>query len=231
MAIIPLDAPAIPQVPFVTTFVTAHPIITSVVAILLLLYIYCYPYTEYTLAYRNVPGPPSSSVLFGNLPDIVHDQTVPAPMQWFRQYGTTIRYSYFLGAHRFTTTDARAVEFIAQHTDLFVRPPQLSRVLGWAFGHGILTVEGEAHKRQRRVLNPAFGAKAVRGMMPIFWECAYALSQKLDGFLDSSNDVVTCPSPPVPVDRVPGARKIDVLKYLGQATLDINGRAGFDYEL
>jgi cytochrome P450 len=127
--------------------------------IVLAAYICCFPYSEYTLSCNNVPGPPSFSLLLGNLPDIVPDQTAPAPWQWHERCGTTIRYSYFLGRQRFTTTDPRAAEYILQHTEVFVRPPQMTRVMGWAFGQGILTVEGEAHKRQRRVLAPASARK------------------------------------------------------------------------
>lgn len=237
MAIIPLDAASMPQVPLVTAFVAAHPTLSaalaSVTALVLSVYFGCFIWNEYRLpyTYRNVPGPPRTSFFLGNLTDIMHDQTTPAPMQWFRQYGTTIRYSYFFGTPRFTTTDARAAEYIVQHTDLFIRPPQMTRVLGWAFGHGLLTVEGEAHKRQRRVLSPAFGPKALRPLVGQFWDAAYALSHKLDSFFVEGNDVQTSLTPALSIDRVPGARKIDVLKYLGQATLDINGRAGFAYEL
>jgi hypothetical protein len=68
-------------------------------------------------------------------------------------------------------------------------------------------------------------------MMPAFWDTAYALSHKLEGLLAAGHTGATSATPPAPIDRVPGAIKIDVLKYMGQATLDINGRAGFDYEL
>jgi hypothetical protein len=64
-----------------------------------------------------------------------------------------------------------------------------------------------------------------------FWDKIYRLADKMETFVGGREGVQTSPSPAPPVDRVPGTRKIDVLKYISQATLDAIGIAGFTTSL
>lgn len=38
-------------------------------------------------------------------------------------------------------------------------------------GHGLVWAEGETHKRQRALLNPAFSNESVKNMAPTVLEC------------------------------------------------------------
>jgi hypothetical protein len=96
-------------------------------------------------------------------------------------------------------------------------------------GNGIIVAEGADHRRQRRLMSPSFGLPAVKGMMSIFYDKSFELKDKLASMID--DDVSEYSSTPTAaIDRVPGGKKIDVMRYLGQATLDIIGVAGFDYD-
>lgn len=35
---------------------------------------------------------------------------------------------------------------------------------------GLLVVEGDVHRRQRKILTPAFSAGHIKSLLPIFWE-------------------------------------------------------------
>ncbi|QRV94594.1 cytochrome P450 family protein [Ceratobasidium sp. AG-Ba] len=79
---------------------------------------------------------------------------------------------------------------------------------------GLLTADLEAHKKQRRIMNPAFGALQIRYLVPIFMEKS---NQLRDAWLNM-------------IDNNPEGVEIEVLSWLGRATLDIIGSAGFGYE-
>jgi hypothetical protein len=63
----------------------------------------------------------------------------------------------------------------------------------------------------------------------MFLDKAYELKDTLVHMVyDTSIDA--SPTPPVAGDVVAGTRKIDIMRYLAQATLDVIGLAGFNYD-
>lgn len=76
-------------------------------------------------------------------------------------------------------------------------------------GNGLLTAEGDTHKRQRKVLNPAFATGYIRDIVPIFSEKAADLVDTLLEKLKSQP-----------------AEGIEMFSYLSRTTLDIIGSAG-----
>ncbi|KAF5318115.1 hypothetical protein D9619_012243 [Psilocybe cf. subviscida] len=82
-------------------------------------------------------------------------------------------------------------------------------------GTGVLLVDGEVHKRQRKALNPAFGPQQIRELTHIFVDKALHLRD-------------------IRIEEVKkqeqGVARIDALAWLGRATLDVIGSAGFNYD-
>lgn len=133
------------------------------------------------------------------------------------------------GMNRFFTADPVALSYILSHSDTFPKPEMLRRQFAQTIGVGVLSAEGADHKRQRRLLNPSFSAAAVRDMVPIFFDKAYELKDKMLNMIEDES-VLASKTPAVPEDKVVGGRKVDVMKYVNQATLDVIGIAGFDYD-
>lgn len=221
------------SLPVVGGLVAAYPTLGTalicITAAFTLLYIYLIPYKEYTIPYRNLRGPEPSSIFWGSLKDIIKAPPNALHEEWFRTYGDTVRYRLLLGGQRLTSMDPAFLGYILQHSDDFIKPEMTNKVLERMLGRGLLTAEGSVHRRQRRVMNPAFGPAATRGMEGIFYDTAYELQQKLLGFFDEDNKEETSPTPATPEDLEKGGIKVDVQKYLAQATLDVIGLAGFDY--
>jgi hypothetical protein len=96
-------------------------------------------------------------------------------------------------------------------------------------GNGVLIAEGADHRRQRKILNPSFSQAAVRDMVPMFMDKAYELKDTLMVMINDDS-IETSPTPATKIDVVPGTKKIDVMRYLAQATLDVIGLAGFNYD-
>jgi hypothetical protein len=63
----------------------------------------------------------------------------------------------------------------------------------------------------------------------MFFDKAYELKDTLITLINDTS-IETSPTPAVKGDIVAGSRKIDVMRYLAQATLDVIGLAGFNYD-
>lgn len=150
-------------------------------------------------------------------------------MKWIKQYGSTFRYRILGGGWRFFTADPIALSYILQHADTFPKPDLTREQMETFLGNGVLIAEGADHRRQRKILNPSFSQAAVREMVPMFMDKAYELKDTLVQIVNDPS-IEASATPPVAGDVVDGTRKIDVMKFLAQATLDVIGLAGFNYD-
>ncbi|QRW14203.1 cytochrome P450 family protein [Ceratobasidium sp. AG-Ba] len=163
---------------------------------------------------RRLPGPPNPSFLFGNYHEIHGAPIGFTQEQWMKVYGHTFVFNEILGALRVFTADPKALSFIMNQSSKFVRPELVRKIFSDHLGEGLLAVEFDVHKRQRRLMNPSFGPAQVRALVPIFWNKSNELR---DIWLDLLKE-----SPK-------GAAVINVMHWLSRATLDMIGVAGFDY--
>ncbi|KAJ7465309.1 cytochrome P450 [Mycena latifolia] len=176
-------------------------------------------------------GPPCPSFFMGNLMEMHDQENNNLVAEWEAAYGSTFVYRGFIGGCRLMTTDPVAVAHILGNAYDYPKPDFVRDSLAtMAAGHdGLLTVEGDAHKRQRKILTPAFSSSHIKSLTPIFWDKATKLrdiwlhtaSQADDE--KESNDSKSNSSVP------PGYARVDVLMWLGRATLDAIGLAGFGY--
>ncbi|KAK0222053.1 cytochrome P450 [Armillaria fumosa] len=160
----------------------------------------------------RLPGPPSQSFLTGNL-EQMHDMANSDLLShWEAKYGPNYAYKGFLSGSRLMTTDPVALSHILGHAYDYPKPDFVRDTLAaMGAGHeGLVTSEGEVHRRQRKILSPAFSLSHIKSLTPIFWDKA---EQLRDIWLQSSGNPV----------------RIDALSYLARATLDVIGLAGFGY--
>ncbi|KAK0438187.1 cytochrome P450 [Desarmillaria tabescens] len=170
-------------------------------------------YLEYTSPLSDLPGPESPSFFSGNLKQIWASEDSNLQDKWFKQYGPTIRYAGILGGYRLFTTDLRAVSHILNNAYDYPKPPHSRYNIGRVIGKGVLVVEGEKHKQQRRTMNPAFGPAQIRELNTIFLEKSLQL-----------RDLWTAEC------AAQGSLTTNVLSWLSRLTLDVIGLAGFNYK-
>ncbi|KAG9128435.1 hypothetical protein FRC07_012543 [Ceratobasidium sp. 392] len=167
---------------------------------------------------RLLPGPKSESVLFGNMRRIFSNPNLVVQEQWAKEHGTTFAYRGVMmrcqQSYRLFTLDIRALTFILSEPESFTKPKNLRQGIVGLLGQGLFFAEGDTHKRQRRIMNPAFGSLQIRELLPVFWQKA---SQLKDIWLNLAK-----------LDSE-GKTIVNVLPWLSRATLDIIGVAGFDY--
>ncbi|KZS96665.1 cytochrome P450, partial [Sistotremastrum niveocremeum HHB9708] len=177
---------------------------------------------------RDLPGPKPKSLIWGSFKEINDAGPGELHAKWVEEYGPTMSYKGVLNSGRFYTHDTRAVSYVLSHTDIFRKPEQIQFVLGRILGKGVLFAEGEDHKHQRRMLNPAFSNQHIRELTEVFFTKALELrdtwhTQVLESA--ESTDSSTLSSSPTG----PASININAVPWLSRVTLDIIGLAGFDY--
>ncbi|EIN06514.1 cytochrome P450 [Punctularia strigosozonata HHB-11173 SS5] len=164
---------------------------------------------------RNLRGPPSASWIYGNFAQILSGDSGLVQDEWIKQYGPTFKVNGLFNSNRLYTIDPRALSHILSHSVEFQKPALGRYNLGRIVGEGLLIAEGDAHRRQRRVMNPGFGPAQVRELTGIFIDKA---AQLRDAWLSEARKKGNDES-----------IKVDALSWLSRATLDIIGLAGFNY--
>ncbi|KAF7341221.1 hypothetical protein MVEN_01857500 [Mycena venus] len=150
-------------------------------------------YRDFSSPVRNLPGPKSAHWFSGNRSQFWQPFEIGQERRWAEQYGTTFRINGFLGASANSNDcdgDTDATLFVGQPT----------YHLGRVVGPGVLVLEEDVHKKQRRIMNPAFGIPALRDI----WAAKAAQSG--------------------------GVARVEVRSWFNKATLDIIGEAGFKYD-
>ncbi|KAG9003825.1 hypothetical protein FRB93_010841 [Tulasnella sp. JGI-2019a] len=171
---------------------------------------------SYSSPFKELPGPDKiDSYLWGHFPRIFKAPSPVVHEEWAALYGPTFQYRAFFLARLCFTMDPRAVSHMINHAYDYPKPPAIQELLTALLGKGVLTAEGDVHRRQRKIMNPCFGNAQIRELVPIFNTKAFQLR---DIWLHEISEH----------SEEPGY-EVDVLEGLSRATLDIIGFAGFSY--
>ncbi|KAI0933177.1 hypothetical protein AcV7_004723 [Taiwanofungus camphoratus] len=165
----------------------------------------------YISSLRSLPGPPNPSWLYGNLKEV--DENWSLHEAWIQKYGPAIKYKGFLSLDRLYTLDTRALSHVLVNSFVYQKPDMIRYNLTRIFGKGLLVVEAERHRQQRRIMNPAFGPAQVRELTEVFVEKAIQLRDVWNAEMIQKG----------------GRVRLDVLDELSKMTLDVIGLAGFNY--
>ncbi|KAF8352245.1 cytochrome P450 [Amanita rubescens] len=177
-----------------------------------------YLYQEYNSPLKHLPGPKSTSWIYGNFKEIWESDNSVAHEKWISIYGTTFKYKGFFGITRLFTMDAKALSHILMNSSLYEKPEIARYALTRLLGDGLLVAEGDKHRQQRRIMNPAFGAAQIRELTGIFIDKAVELRDALEA------EIMRQKGPLGPIAY------INILPWLSKMTLDVIGLAGFNYQ-
>ncbi|KIJ54870.1 hypothetical protein M422DRAFT_24767 [Sphaerobolus stellatus SS14] len=247
--------------------------------------------SQYFSQLGELKCPPVPSFFWGHL-QLLHDaENTNLHIKWMEGLGSIFTYRGFIGGYRLVAMDPRAIMHILSKPHEYPKPGFVRDTLATMAGEqGLLVVENETHRRQRKILNPAFTQSQVRELAPIFYEKAYklrdiwltridnAVSEIASPIVAVSHESLLSPSRPILPLSPPGSRssfpsdlrnrsvyrrilpclssestgdletpealthnrtesaytdfagiRVDVLNWLGRATLDVIGLAGFGY--
>lgn len=108
---------------------------------------------------RHLPGPPSPSFFMGNLREMHDQENNRLVARWTAEYGSTFVYRGFVGGCRLMTVDPLAVNYIMSRGYDYPKPDFVRDALAsMAAGYeGLLTAEGDMHRKQVRPHPPRCG--------------------------------------------------------------------------
>ncbi|KIY63307.1 cytochrome P450 [Cylindrobasidium torrendii FP15055 ss-10] len=176
-----------------------------------------YAYLRLTQKRRVVlRGPPRDSWLVGNELDIqAPQQAGDAERRWTAEYGGAVSVPGFFGDETILLSDPAAIAHIVHASKyIYSRTADLHHMFVIFHGPGLTGVDGEDHRRQRRILGPAFSPNQMNTYLRVFEKEAEKLGNILkEKVLAKENDSV-----------------FNMVKWIAKASLDILGDAFFGYE-
>ncbi|KAI1659915.1 cytochrome P450 [Daldinia decipiens] len=144
-------------------------------------------YPNFFSPLRHLPGPKDHNLVLGQeVKKFRADGPASVQLQWMRRWPDTpfIRYISFAGKEVLLVNSLAAHKAILQtRVYEFVKPPFFARLVGEITGVGLLFSEGEAHKRERRLLAGPFSVPSMRKLLPVFQTKAKALSSVFEQLL------------------------------------------------
>ncbi|KAF2837523.1 cytochrome P450 [Patellaria atrata CBS 101060] len=159
---------------------------------------------------RHIPGPKDGNFFMGQFTTIIREPSGEPLRRWTREipHEGLIKYTHVFNSERVAPVSPKALsEVLVTKNYEFVKPERLRKGLGRILGVGVLVAEGDEHKRQRKLLAPAFAFRHIKNLYPLFWRKTQECVRQMQFAL--------------PSDRV-----IDIGDWASRITLDIIGLAG-----
>ncbi|CAB4429412.1 unnamed protein product [Rhizophagus irregularis] len=167
-----------------------------------------YIWPIYITPLRKIPGPPSESLFYGNYKTFMNEEE--PQLELMKKYGNIVKYYEIFNQPALIITDTTMVQDITlSNTYDYVKPIVDSVAF---IGRGLPLSEGEDHKKQRKMMNPAFTYRNIKNMVPTFTRVASILISLIENKMDL------------------GESNIILAPYISKTTLDIIGLVGFNYE-
>ncbi|KZT00829.1 cytochrome P450 [Laetiporus sulphureus 93-53] len=162
----------------------------------------------------NLPGPPSQSSLYGNVGQYFDRCRLDSHLKVVQNYGPIVRLREFFGVPVLYIYDPLALQaMLVKNQNQYEQYEEFTRQTGFMFGHHLLAIRGEEHRRQRKLMNPAFSPNRLRTMLPIFYSVARKVRVALATRVDDAS------------------KEIDILHWLGRASLEIIGQGSMGWSL
>ncbi|KAI0631058.1 cytochrome P450 [Trametes polyzona] len=160
----------------------------------------------------RVPGPPSASLFVGNLLQLCDHNGWSFHREIAHKYGSVIKLNWLFNKPLLYIFDPLALEHILKDIVTYDQPSWfLDHVM--MLGDGILSVTGETHRKQRRMLMPAFAPKHLRALVPVFRSVIHRLVDAIDARIYAEGT------------------EIDMSTWMGRTALELIGQSGLGYPL
>ncbi|RUP43482.1 cytochrome P450 [Jimgerdemannia flammicorona] len=167
--------------------------------------------TYYLNPLRHLPGEKPRWSWMGCMKELISAETGDVNLAFAKKHGGIYRFHGIWNQPLVAINDAKILQQVLV-TDAYdyVRSPEGKRQLERVGGKGLLVVEGNKHRRQRKAIQPAFGHKHIKTMVPAFFRLTEKFANIWEGRLKPGNEETEFPR---------------VLEDISKLTLDIIGLA------
>ncbi|KAH9917678.1 cytochrome P450 [Epithele typhae] len=155
-----------------------------------------------------LPGPKSTSVLFGVAREMYAPFSMPFRMSLYTGFGRVVKIPLLFGEYVLAVSDPVALAALLKHDTTFELPDFVREMTWVTWGPNLVAVSGDEHHKQRKMLNPAFSVARLRTFVPDI----NAVSQLL---VDTLKTYTTS-----------GTAEVDVSQLYSGFALECTGRTG-----
>ncbi|WFD01272.1 hypothetical protein MYAM1_004034 [Malassezia yamatoensis] len=210
--------------------------------------VYRMTFGEWFSPWKHIPKVKSKDPLglfFGDFRAIKAAQPGEQHVEWMNQLGPVYRYRHMFQVQRVLLADPKALIHVLSPAKAYQypKPEYTSAFLTAALGQGLVSIEGDVHRRQRKIIAPAFAPSVTKEFYPVIHRHAKLLTDKLEKIV---GDCVARHQGKFPKDTLftgeceydrdvqlsnpDKSAVVDTLFWLSRTTLDIIGEIGFSAE-
>ncbi|KAF2819719.1 cytochrome P450 [Ophiobolus disseminans] len=131
--------------------------------------------------YKDIPEPSGGSFINGHFGYIMSMGNGEAELRWLEKIPNNgmLRCRGLLNVERIIVTSPTALAKIATDTFIFVKPNILRLLAGRVLGLGLVLVNRDVHKQQRKLFLPPFAPKHIHDLTPTFWRKSREVTEKM----------------------------------------------------
>ncbi|TCD70031.1 cytochrome P450-dit2 [Steccherinum ochraceum] len=162
----------------------------------------------------DVPGPPPPSFFTGHFGELMSMDSWAFLDNLADNYGGVVKLQALLGSKFLYVSDP-----VALHT-MFVKEPNNFEeseefLIGnqLLFGPGLAAASGEAHRKQRKFLNPAFAPQHIRQLSPVFFQVGETLRSAIAAQVRD------------------GPKDVNIAAWTGRAALEVIGQGAMGHSM
>ncbi|OJD40427.1 cytochrome p450 [Diplodia corticola] len=136
-------------------------------------------YPFFVSPFRHLPGPVPKYPIIANGPVVMARPPGGEFLNWVKTIPNDglIRFRGFFNVDRIIPTHPRTIADVLVHNSYdFEKPARLRSFLRRILGDGLIMVEGDEHRFQRKNIMPSFSFRHVKDLYPVFWAKAVALT-------------------------------------------------------
>ncbi|TFK29231.1 cytochrome P450 [Coprinopsis marcescibilis] len=157
----------------------------------------------------NIPGPKSNSFVTGHFLDLFNVDGWGWHDKLAEEYPGIARIASAFGGTMVHVHDPKALyHLMIKDQTTFEESDDILRINRLIFGPGLMSISGDHHRKQRKLINPVFASDHLRDMVPIF----HNVTQKLRNSIRAE------------ISR--GKTEIEMFSWLNRTALELIGQSG-----
>jgi cytochrome P450 len=148
-------------------------------------------------------------------------------LEWIKQTpndGVLLLRSFFHRNRLLLTKPKALADVLVAHPYDFEKPARIRNFLRNVLGDGLIIVEGDTHKFQRKHLMPSFSFRHLKDLYPMMWRKALVLTKQIEV------EIQDHPALGQDVEMADGVGTTEINGWASKITLDIIGVAGLGAE-